>query len=183
VEALNLLTDRDDNLERLRCQLAEIAPTSQGGLPWAGERPPYPGLAPLEEEDAAVYFGREPEIRHVVERLRARRSLGGSALMVVLGASGAGKSSLLRAGVVPRLRRSGRQWLAPPPFRPQKKPLDSLALSLAEALGQPASWRALSNRVRESLSKGTQHALLSELANDLRAASKRNLISNKAPQI
>jgi WD40 repeat protein len=171
VQTLDLLADRAENLDRLRRQLAEIALTSQGGLPWDGRRPPYPGLASLEEEDAAVYFGREPEIRHVVERLRARRSLGGSALMVVLGASGAGKSSLLRAGVVPRLRRSGRHWLAPPPFRPQRKPLDSLALSLAEALKQPTSWRILSDRLRASLSQGTQHALLGELANDLRATS------------
>ena len=86
VQAVNLLTDREANLDRLRRQLATIALTAQGGLPWDGQRPPYPGLAALEEEDAAVYFGREPEIRQVVERLTARRSLGGSALLVVLGA-------------------------------------------------------------------------------------------------
>lgn len=171
VQAVNLLTDREANLDRLRRQLATIALTAQGGLPWDGQRPPYPGLAALEEEDAAVYFGREPEIRQVVERLTARRSLGGSALLVVLGASGAGKSSLLRAGVLPRLRRSGHQWLAPPPFRPQRKPLDSLALSLAAVLDSTVTWRTLSDRMREALKRGTQHTLLADLANDLRAAT------------
>jgi WD40 repeat protein len=174
VQAVNLLTDRDDSLDRLRRQLAAIALTSQGGVPWDGLRPPYPGLAPLEEEDAAVYFGREPEIRRIVERLTARRSLGGSALLVVLGASGAGKSSLLRAGVVPRLRRTGRQWIAPPPFRPQSKPVDSFALSLASALGNSGGWRALSDRLRDALQYGTQHTLLADLANDLRQASNAN---------
>jgi WD40 repeat protein len=171
VQTVDLRSNTADNLDRLRHQLAKIALTSQGGLPWDGRRPPYPGLAALEPEDAALYFGREPEIRQVVERLTARRSLGGSSLLVVLGASGSGKSSLLRAGVVPRLRHSGHQWVVPPPLRPQRRPLDSLALALSDVFGDRLSWRDLSNQMRDALRSGTQHAWLTRLANDLREAA------------
>jgi hypothetical protein len=171
VQTVDLRSNTADSLDRLRRQLAKIALTSQGGLPWDGRRPPYPGLAALEPEDAALYFGREPEIRQVVERLTARRSLGGSSLLVVLGASGAGKSSLLRAGVVPRLRHSGHQWVVPPPLRPQRRPLDSLALTLSDVLGDRLGWRDLSDQMRDALRSGTQHAWLTRLANDLREAA------------
>jgi TIR domain len=148
LQMVDLLTDTKDNLERLRDQLEELALIAQGGMPWDGRRPPYPGLAALEQDDAGMYFGREPEIRQVVERLTARRSLGGSALLVVLGASGAGKSSLLRAGVVPRLRHSGHRWVVPPPLRPRRQPLDSLALALSEAFGHRQGWSDLSDQMR-----------------------------------
>ncbi len=57
----------------------------------------------FEEEDAAVFFGRDDNWRAVNERLRTIRVQGGPRLLVLLGASGSGKSSLLRAGVLPRL--------------------------------------------------------------------------------
>ena len=63
---------------------------------------PYRGLSPFEEDDAPLFFGREREAALLVEKLRDARFLA------VLGASGSGKSSLVRAGLVPALRpRSG----------------------------------------------------------------------------
>ena len=82
-------------------------------------RPPYPGLLAFDEADAAIYFGRDDDIRRLIERLNARRAQGGAKLVAVLGASGSGKSSLLRAGVLPRLKRDKRNWIVLPPFRPQ----------------------------------------------------------------
>ncbi len=58
-------------------------------------RRPYPGLEPFTEDDSTVFFGREQEVTAVWRRLRESRLLG------IIGASGVGKSSLLRAGVVP----------------------------------------------------------------------------------
>jgi len=78
-----------------------------------------------------VFFGRDNDWRVVNERLRNRRVQGGPRLLVLLGASGSGKSSLLRAGVLPRLRRAGREWLVLPILRPQVRPLESLAPALA----------------------------------------------------
>jgi hypothetical protein len=108
LQVLDLRQEREAGLEQLRAQLAAIALSAQGGFPWDGNRPPYPGLLAFQEEDAAIYFGRDDEIRHLIERLTARRTLGGARLVVLLGDSGSGKSSLLRSGLLPRLRRSGR---------------------------------------------------------------------------
>ena len=63
---------------------------------------PYPGLRPFGPDDAEMYFGREGDVGAVMERLRPR------SLVTVAGPSGAGKSSLVLAGIVPRLRASGR---------------------------------------------------------------------------
>src|SRR6266571_5680358 len=64
---------------------------------------PYRGLRAFEEKDAAFFFGREAAATRVLERMS--RHLEGTGLLVVSGVSGAGKSSLLRAGVLPRIRR------------------------------------------------------------------------------
>ena len=61
-------------------------------------RSPYQGLIPYEEVDAPFFFGREKEIRLITANLFA------APLTLLYGASGAGKTSVLRAGVVPRLR-------------------------------------------------------------------------------
>ncbi|MGK3982541.1 protein kinase [Sorangium sp. So ce136] len=58
---------------------------------------PYRGLQPFQAEHRALFFGREGEIRAVLDRLRAEP------LIVVAGDSGVGKSSLCRAGVLPRV--------------------------------------------------------------------------------
>ena len=68
------------------------------------------------DADAAIFYGRSPEIVQVIEDLREFRA-GGERLAyahagrayVIQGASGSGKSSLLKAGVLPRLRRE-RGW-------------------------------------------------------------------------
>ncbi|MEU7474880.1 helix-turn-helix domain-containing protein [Lentzea sp. NPDC042327] len=71
----------------------------------AGQRPadvddrsaPYAGLAAFQAEDADRFFGRDRLVEQLVERTEEQR------VVVVVGASGAGKSSLLRAGLLPRL--------------------------------------------------------------------------------
>ena len=115
----------------------------------AGPRPgavtgsPYRGLAAFEEQDAALFFGREAATGQVLDRMS--RHLAGAGLLVVSGVSGAGKSSLLRAGVLPRIRADG---LAPAPgaalwpcvvFTPTRAPLDELALRVAPLAGADAA--------------------------------------------
>jgi len=72
------------------------------------ERPPYPGLSSFTEADAEDFFGREAEIAELWRKITSRR------LLAVIGASGAGKSSLLRAGVVARAPPAGGRWRASP---------------------------------------------------------------------
>jgi transcriptional regulator with XRE-family HTH domain len=99
---------------------------------------PYRGLLPFGESDAEVFYGRERLSAELAVKLAARASRGG--LVVVTGASGSGKSSLLRAGLLPILAQ-GRQ--VPGSDRwprivmtPTKDPLTELAARLA-AVGGP----------------------------------------------
>jgi formylglycine-generating enzyme required for sulfatase activity len=66
---------------------------------------PFPGLASFTEDDAGIFFGRDTEIIRVLDKLRILRRDGLPRVLAITGASGAGKSSFLRAGVWPRLTR------------------------------------------------------------------------------
>jgi WD40 repeat protein len=119
-----------------------LAPPPLVGVTGAVDSP-YRGLGAFEERDAAFFFGREQATTQVLERMS--RLVPGPGLLVVSGASGAGKSSLLRAGVLPRLRGSG---LAGAPgaaswpclvFTPGRAPLDELAVRSALLAGTDAA--------------------------------------------
>ncbi|WNG23778.1 protein kinase [Cystobacter fuscus] len=93
---------------------------------------PYRGLAPFEAEHRALFFGRDADIHAVLERLRHRP------LVLVAGDSGAGKSSLCRAGVLPRMEaapRDGIRELTTVTLWPGHRPLEALAAALAPVLG------------------------------------------------
>ncbi|MEB3260023.1 MAG: TIR domain-containing protein [Cyanobacteriota bacterium] len=180
LQRLDLRLERDAGLEQLRRELERIALQDQGGFPWPppGEpqRPPFPGLMVFEAEDAAVFFGRDDDWRAVIERLNVRRVQGGARLLVLQGASGSGKSSLLRAGVLPRLRRAGRQWLVLPLVRPGARPLEALARGLASGLGRPGDWAVWHRRMMavENVSPAEPSALVPLLEGwiaDLRQAA------------
>ena len=66
---------------------------------------PFPGLAAFTEEDAGIFFGRDADIVRGLDKLRILRRNRRPRLLVIQAASGAGKSSFLRAGLWPRLKR------------------------------------------------------------------------------
>jgi WD40 repeat protein/DNA-binding SARP family transcriptional activator len=68
-------------------------------------RNPFKGLRAFDEADAGDYFGREQLVARLVARLQAEDGRGPSRLLAVVGPSGSGKSSVVRAGLVPALRR------------------------------------------------------------------------------
>jgi serine/threonine protein kinase len=93
---------------------------------------PYAGLSSFQESDAGKFFGRNREIAAMVTRIRDRP------LMAVVGSSGVGKSSFVRAGLVPALKRSGETWETLV-VRPGRKPLEALAGIIAPMVATAAN--------------------------------------------
>ena len=131
---------------RGKAPAAEVLVAARGGTPQPVRMTgsPYRGLKAFEEQDAGFFFGREAATAEVLDRMS--RSLGGAGgVLVVSGVSGAGKSSLLRAGVLPRLRAEGlpgvpgAAWWPRVVFTPARAPLDELALRTGVLAGADAA--------------------------------------------
>jgi WD40 repeat protein/serine/threonine protein kinase len=108
----------------LLAELEALAPGRRAALV-GDDGSPFAGLAAFQESDADRFFGRDRDIDHVVTELRSRP------LVALVGPSGAGKSSLVRAGVIPALKRSGEGWDAHV-VRPGREPLAALSAMLAQ---------------------------------------------------
>jgi tetratricopeptide (TPR) repeat protein len=97
---------------------------------------PYPGLAPFEAEENALFFGREDEIEDLYSRLTRPEGERGCQIFVI-GPSGSGKSSLLGAGLLPRLARDQGDRRKPQfmvcRLRPGERPMEALAGALRHA--------------------------------------------------
>ena len=133
LQKLNLVRDKEGGLDRLAKRLTEVALMGQGGFDFPPGRAPYPGFLAFDEEDAAIYFGRDDDVRRLIQRADSRRIEGGRRCIFVLGESGTGKSSLLRAGLIPRLRKAKREWIVLSAFRPEDDPFAGLSRSLKAA--------------------------------------------------
>ncbi|WP_437728411.1 nSTAND1 domain-containing NTPase [Sorangium sp. So ce861] len=109
--------------------LAELLPLLPGRreIHLGADESPFAGLSSFQEADADRFFGRAQDLAGVVARLRSQP------LLALAGASGVGKSSLVRAGVIPALKRSGEGWEALV-LRPGREPM----AALAELFGHPA---------------------------------------------
>jgi predicted chitinase len=93
----------------------------------AGPASPYPGLRPFNSDEADIFFGRESHTDRLLEILQRERFLA------VIGPSGSGKSSLVRAGLLPSLKMgslgSGSNWRIAI-MRPGNQPIRSLTAAL-----------------------------------------------------
>ncbi|WP_346185987.1 hypothetical protein [Streptomyces osmaniensis] len=117
--------------------------------------PPYVGLAPFQQSDADTFFGRENLTNRLVEHLKRNRFL------VLFGASGSGKSSVLRAGVLPKF--AGTPALV---LTPGARPLEECAIQLA---------------ARAHVSPGTLHAELAAEPRTLHRAVRQILAGSSTP--
>jgi HEAT repeat protein len=127
--------------ERLRSEplgSGYAVPTGSAAPVWSGS--PYPGLRPFRTEEASIFFARGREVDALISRLRdpAQRFLA------IVGASGSGKSSLIYAGLLPRLAAGGiegsQHWpvLAFTPGASGDNPLLALASELKGRLPMSA---------------------------------------------
>lgn len=124
--------DMDTWLEAVLDALGEEGPARTTAYVDAGRRAinPYQGLAAFQPEDSRRFFGRDSLVGDLVERLAQER------VLVVGGASGSGKSSLVRAGLIPAISSGGlpesRRWPIAL-FTPRSEPIKELAYQLDRA--------------------------------------------------
>jgi eukaryotic-like serine/threonine-protein kinase len=144
--------ERYATASELRGELTKLLPGARRQRLPKGN--PYRGLSPFEAEHQAVYFGRDSETRLVLDKLVSEP------FVLIVGDSGVGKSSLCRAGVVPRVDEwlgGSRSWQVLTVV-PGRRPAAALAATLAPLLEE--SEDAIARRVIEDPSS---------VARDLRA--------------
>jgi len=144
-----------ENDPGLMARLMELAVAIRREDAPASGSPPFKGLHYFDEADADMFFGREALIARLLARLTAPPSERNSPrFLAIVGASGSGKSSLVRAGLIPGLRwgQSSSNWLMHT-LTPTARPLQALAACLS----------------RETDSLSAMAALIDELARDSRS--------------
>jgi WD40 repeat protein len=117
--------------ERARVQLVGRLATigKDDGRGWRDGRNPFPGLRPFDLDMAPVFHGRSDEVRWLTGRLRSLAERTDSGLVLVVGASGCGKSSLVRAGLYAQMANEPG-WEVLEPFVPERDPVEALARSM-----------------------------------------------------
>ena len=132
-------------LDELLACLQEESDLAEESLSESLEEPrnPYKGLRAFTQHDVADFFGRDLLIGELIEKVKSLLALeqpdrSRGRLLTVIGASGSGKSSVVMAGLLPRLQRGvlrgSEQWLYLEPLVPGTRPLEALALTLAPRL-------------------------------------------------
>lgn len=148
---IDLRSDPESGYHRLWNGLRTKGIFGAAAREWSPTTSPYPGLSPFQEEDAPIFFGRDTEILEGCELLNRVRRQGYPRLVMVLGSSGSGKSSLVRAGLLPRLKKDSQEWFFVPPFRPGPQPIEKLATAMANAFTQKGahlSWDVIHGWLR-----------------------------------
>lgn len=121
-------------------------------------RAPYRGLEALDSIDAGVFFGRDGPIIQALDQLRGLSEAAPPRIFVILGASGAGKSSFLRAGLLPRLARDNRAFIVLPVIRPEGAAISGPA-GLIESIAEAIVLRGLSTtraEIRQAITEGPE---------------------------
>jgi WD40 repeat protein len=99
------------------------------------ENNPYRGLKSFDEKHSHLFFGR----KELIEKLYARLANPKHQLTIVLGASGSGKSSLVKAGLIPYLRNNhAQEWQILAPMRPGESPFNAIALAILPIVNHTA---------------------------------------------
>ena len=124
------ITERYASARELVRALEDVPQRIEG----AEDKRPYPGLASFSEKDAEFFFGRELDVEAVWKKLQR------SSLLALIGASGAGKTSFLHAGLIPAMPEGWRQIV----IRPSSAPFAALGQALVpELAGDVEATRAL----------------------------------------
>src|ERR1700739_1918840 len=155
------VTFSQEGLKRLRGGLVK-AGLDPRFFEWPPEtdqdRPPYRGLRPLEADDAGIFFGRDAPIFEALDQLRGLGADSPPRLLVILGASGSGKSSFLRAGLLARMMRYDRDFLPLPLLRPKRAAIsgDNGLLRALETARNIAGINLPRSKIRAAIDGGAE---------------------------
>jgi len=121
------------------------------------ETNPFVGLRPFESDESLLFFGRKEQIGELMQRLHAHHFVG------VVGSSGSGKSSLIKAGLIPRLKAGylvgeRDRWILSI-SKPGESPVYNFISNLAQALDLNLSAAALEKLVIKVKEEGTSAVL------------------------
>jgi hypothetical protein len=142
--------DDADAFDRLLSGIRGVAPQAEGEDKDLEIECPFRGLEVFDEDHARFFFGREALTTHLVDQLREDRFLA------VLGPSGSGKSSVVRAGLIPDLRDGVLPGSAEWPVvivRPGTDPMDALATQLVQLTGTNGDAIGTQASIRDALSR------------------------------
>lgn len=153
IQWLDLAKPTDESFDRLWAAMRRRGIDPRESFSWDPQRSPYPGLRAFQDRDAGVFFGRDREIDMALSYLRHGLGQTKGKCIAIIGPSGSGKSSIVRAGIIPRLQRLTEEWTVVPPFRPTdgRTPLEALARRIAalEEARSQLNWRDLLSRMRK----------------------------------
>jgi len=130
--------DEDEPQFRLVCGIRGVPPGPRPGVPIVTGECPYRGLQIFDVAYAELFFGREKLTLDLVEMLRDQITSPGPRLLAVVGPSGSGKSSVVRAGLTPVLERGALEGSAMWHrliFKPGQDPFENLGIELAKLPG------------------------------------------------
>jgi WD40 repeat protein/transcriptional regulator with XRE-family HTH domain len=147
VETLASLAEKPDRrqeyLDILQPTWFAAPPEESVNTDTQGKPCPYRGLIAFQEADAPFFFGREIYVQQL------QKAVADHAFLLIEGASGSGKSSIVFAGVIPALRKQGGWQIAA--CRPAQEPFSSLAFALLPHL---------QGEIKDELDRAAEHHLL-----------------------
>jgi hypothetical protein len=172
----HVVLELEDVAQQLRQVLADLrrirsdVPTDQN---------PYKGLATFQEQDSAFFFGRDTLVAELLTNVSQ------TSFLAVMGASGSGKSSVVRAGLIPALKLNGvadsESWHYSPIVRPGTRPLDTLASAFAAVQDGHIG---TSVEIRETLVHNDRTLLLTaELLNHRHGPGRLVLVIDQAEEL
>jgi WD40 repeat protein/energy-coupling factor transporter ATP-binding protein EcfA2 len=182
-QAINLLEGDAAYLRLWRgLKAASLDPADSFSFPI--NREVYPGLRPFEPADAAAFFGRRHEIEQLVDLLHPTLQREAGRVVAIVGPSGSGKSSLLNAGLLPRLNRRDSQWIVVPTMLPGRHPVAALAQSLAGAyqqLGVTRDWADIKTAI--SSKNGALRGVVQDLVDRANDRSRVLIVIDQAEEM
>lgn len=136
---------------------------------------PFPGLRPFEADESHLFFGRETATNDLLQKLQVNR------FIAVVGTSGSGKSSLVRAGMLPDLyggfmAKAGSRWRVAV-LRPGDSPIRALAQALAgaEVFGVPEGDGEMQSAITEAVLRRGALGLI-DVARQAKLPADENLL-------